>query len=130
MRAGLSWWSALPTHREAPHREQVTIIVNDAIDGDKRTMSTVPASDTTPGTTPKRTPTKMASNQSLNHLLNFTLPPRQTHALQSLPRRSRKTGNQHGIWNKESEWSFSPLIDVSLKGMRRQSSSMPSTGLS
>ncbi|VDB84192.1 unnamed protein product [Peniophora sp. CBMAI 1063] len=39
--------------------------------------------------------------ESLNHLLNFTLPPRQTQQLQPIPRRSRKTGNQHGIWNKE-----------------------------
>ncbi|TFK81656.1 hypothetical protein K466DRAFT_531537 [Polyporus arcularius HHB13444] len=41
------------------------------------------------------------SAQSLNHLLNFTLPPRQSHNLTSLPRRARKTGNSHGIWNKE-----------------------------
>lgn len=38
------------------------------------------------------------SNQSLNHLLNFSLPPRQ---VQALPRRSRKYGTQHGVWNKE-----------------------------
>ncbi|KAI5120586.1 hypothetical protein M0805_002536 [Coniferiporia weirii] len=44
---------------------------------------------------------KMASGQSLNHLLNFTLPPRQTHALQSIPRRSRKTASGYGVWNKE-----------------------------
>jgi hypothetical protein len=45
---------------------------------------------------------KMSTNssQSLNHLLNFSLPPRQT---QPVPRRSRKYGTQHGIWNKESE---------------------------
>ncbi|KAJ7492089.1 hypothetical protein FB451DRAFT_516138 [Mycena latifolia] len=51
---------------------------------------------------PKRA-SKMASNQSLdlNHLLNFTLPPRQTQPPPSLPRRSRKTGTHHGIWNKE-----------------------------
>ncbi|EIN13850.1 hypothetical protein PUNSTDRAFT_57998 [Punctularia strigosozonata HHB-11173 SS5] len=48
-------------------------------------------------TTPNR-PAKMASNQSLNHLLNFTLPPRQQ---QAVPRRSRKYGTQHGVWNKE-----------------------------
>jgi len=47
---------------------------------------------------------KMATGrQSLNDMLNFSLPPRQTH-VQSIPRRSRKTGNQQGIWNKESEW--------------------------
>ncbi|KAI3622050.1 ring finger domain protein [Moniliophthora roreri] len=51
-------------------------------------------------TSPKR-PVKMASNQSLNHLLNFTLPPRQTHPPPSIPRRSRKTANYHGVWNKE-----------------------------
>ena len=39
--------------------------------------------------------------ESLNHLLNFTLPPRQTQHLQPIPRRSRKTGNQNGVWNKE-----------------------------
>ncbi|KAF9446115.1 hypothetical protein P691DRAFT_777087, partial [Macrolepiota fuliginosa MF-IS2] len=46
---------------------------------------------------------KMASNQSanLNHLLNFTLPPRQTRSLQSIPRRSRQTGTIQGVWNKE-----------------------------
>lgn len=42
-----------------------------------------------------------APAQSLNHLLNFTLPPRQTHYNQSIPRRGRKTGNQYGVWNKE-----------------------------
>ncbi|KAJ2974670.1 hypothetical protein NUW54_g11857 [Trametes sanguinea] len=41
------------------------------------------------------------SNQSLNHLLNFSLPPRQSQYNQSIPRRARRTGNQHGIWNKE-----------------------------
>ncbi|KAI0315669.1 hypothetical protein OF83DRAFT_1061668 [Amylostereum chailletii] len=38
--------------------------------------------------------------ESLNHLLNFTLPPRQTHQLQSIPRRSRRNGTQQ-VWNKE-----------------------------
>ncbi|KIK70561.1 hypothetical protein GYMLUDRAFT_32606 [Collybiopsis luxurians FD-317 M1] len=53
-------------------------------------------------TTPKRG-AKMAANhsQNLNHLLNFTLPPRQHQPLSNLPRRSRKTGNAHGVWNKE-----------------------------
>ncbi|KAG7099751.1 hypothetical protein E1B28_001564 [Marasmius oreades] len=46
-------------------------------------------------------PTKMGSTQSLNHLLNFTLPPRQSRPPPSLPRRSRKTNNQYGVWNKE-----------------------------
>ncbi|KAF8973496.1 hypothetical protein BDZ97DRAFT_1900339 [Flammula alnicola] len=60
----------------------------------------------TPGsiqvTTPKRL-SKMPANQptNLNHLLNFTLPPRQTRPLTSLPRRSRKVGNVQGVWNKE-----------------------------
>lgn len=53
-------------------------------------------------TTPKRA-SKMASGQSLNHLLNFTLPPRQSQQPQSLPRRSRKNGTNHGVWNKESK---------------------------
>ncbi|KAJ3731924.1 hypothetical protein DFJ43DRAFT_1132171 [Lentinula guzmanii] len=54
-------------------------------------------------TTPKRT-AKMASasnNQNLNHLLNFSLPPRQRQPLSNLPRRSRRTGTGHGVWNKE-----------------------------
>lgn len=53
--------------------------------------------------TPKRV-AKMASNQptNLNHLLNFTLPPRQARPL-GTPRRSRKTGNTQGVWNKERE---------------------------
>ncbi|KAI0375437.1 hypothetical protein BV20DRAFT_960589 [Pilatotrama ljubarskyi] len=42
-----------------------------------------------------------SSSQSLNHLLNFSLPPRQSQYNQSIPRRARRTGNQHGIWNKE-----------------------------
>ncbi|KAF5352383.1 hypothetical protein D9756_005809 [Leucocoprinus leucothites] len=52
--------------------------------------------------TPKRGH-KMASTQptNLNHLLNFTLPPRQSRPLASIPRRSRKTGTTHGVWNKE-----------------------------
>ncbi|GLB35771.1 putative RING-type zinc-finger [Lyophyllum shimeji] len=50
--------------------------------------------------TPKRVQ-KMASSQNVNHLLNFTLPPRQTRPPVSIPRRSRKTGTQHGVWNKE-----------------------------
>ncbi|EJF67079.1 hypothetical protein DICSQDRAFT_142653 [Dichomitus squalens LYAD-421 SS1] len=42
-----------------------------------------------------------APAQSLNHLLNFSLPPRQSHHNQSIPRRARKIGNQYGVWNKE-----------------------------
>ena len=45
-----------------------------------------------------------APSQSLNHLLNFSLPPRQSHYNQSIPRRTRRTGNQHGVWNKEREY--------------------------
>jgi hypothetical protein len=52
--------------------------------------------------TPKRV-TKSASSQSLNHLLNFSLPPRQSHQVQSLPRRSRRHGTTQGVWNKERE---------------------------
>lgn len=44
-----------------------------------------------------------APNQSLNHLLNFSLPPRQSSYTQSIPRRARRTGTQHGIWNKERQ---------------------------
>ncbi|KAJ7070552.1 hypothetical protein C8F01DRAFT_1206344 [Mycena amicta] len=62
-------------------------------------MSTPRAPAATP-LTPRRA-SKMASNQNLNHLLSFTLPPRQTQPPPSLPRRSRKTGTNHGIWNKE-----------------------------
>ncbi|KAF5385299.1 hypothetical protein D9615_001179 [Tricholomella constricta] len=50
--------------------------------------------------TPRRVQ-KMASSQNMNHLLNFTLPPRQARPPVSLPRRSRKTGTQQGVWNKE-----------------------------
>jgi len=50
--------------------------------------------------TPKRVQ-KMASSQNMNHLLNFTLPPRQSRPPVNLPRRSRKTGTQQGVWNKE-----------------------------
>ena len=52
--------------------------------------------------TPKRV-AKSASTQSLNHLLNFSLPPRQTQQVQSLPRRSRRHGTTQGVWNKERE---------------------------
>ncbi|OJT08966.1 hypothetical protein TRAPUB_100 [Trametes pubescens] len=45
-----------------------------------------------------------APNQSLNHLLNFSLPPRQSSYNQSIPRRARRTGTQHGIWNKERHY--------------------------
>ncbi|KAF7302950.1 RING finger domain protein [Mycena kentingensis (nom. inval.)] len=62
-------------------------------------MSTPRAPAAAP-TSPRRA-AKMASNQNLNHLLSFTLPPRQTQPPPSIPRRSRKTGSQHGIWNKE-----------------------------
>ncbi|KAG6811574.1 hypothetical protein H0H92_006823 [Tricholoma furcatifolium] len=60
-------------------------------------MTSTPAS--TPGT-PRRVQ-KMASSQNMNHLLNFTLPPRQARPPVSVPRRSRKTGTQQGVWNKE-----------------------------
>ncbi len=55
--------------------------------------------------TPKRV-AKSASSQSLNHLLNFSLPPRQTQQVQSLPRRSRRHGAAQGVWNKEREAVF------------------------
>ncbi|KAI1793979.1 hypothetical protein LXA43DRAFT_185506 [Ganoderma leucocontextum] len=57
---------------------------------------------TTHTTTPNQNKrSAKAPAQSLNHLLNFTLPPRQTHYNQSIPRRARRTGNQYGVWNKE-----------------------------
>jgi hypothetical protein len=49
---------------------------------------------------------KSPSSQSLNHLLNFSLPPRQTQQVQSLPRRSRRHGTTHGVWNKERELPY------------------------
>jgi hypothetical protein len=55
--------------------------------------------------TPKRV-AKSASSLSLNHLLNFSLPPRQIHQAQSLPRRSRRHGTTQGVWNKEREAVF------------------------
>ena len=64
----------------------------------------------TPATTPHTTNLSQnkrsakAPAQSLNHLLNFTLPPRQIHYNQSVPRRARKTGNQYGVWNKERKY--------------------------
>ncbi|KAF8913246.1 hypothetical protein CPB84DRAFT_1760774 [Gymnopilus junonius] len=63
-------------------------------------MTTPPSSVKPP--TPKRL-SKMPANHpvNVNDLLNFTLPPRQTRPLSSLPRRSRKTGNVQGVWNKE-----------------------------
>ncbi|KAK7686736.1 hypothetical protein QCA50_010336 [Cerrena zonata] len=52
-----------------------------------------------PQSATSKRPGKMTASQSLNHLLNFTLPPRQTHQFQSLPRRKRTTNQQ--VWNKE-----------------------------
>ena len=49
----------------------------------------------------------------LSHLLNFTLPPRQSRPIQSIPRRSRKTANTHGVWNKERQCP-PPLFPLSL----------------
>ena len=68
-------------------------------------MSTTPS--VANSATPKRL-SKMPANHALNvnDLLNFTLPPRQTRPLTSLPRRSRKTGNMQGVWNKERECRF------------------------
>ncbi|KAK7063738.1 hypothetical protein R3P38DRAFT_2593500 [Favolaschia claudopus] len=63
-------------------------------------MSNATTTPSAASLTPRRA-SKTASNQSLNHLLNFTLPPRQTQPLASLPRRSRKTGTNQGVWNKE-----------------------------
>ncbi|KZT74957.1 hypothetical protein DAEQUDRAFT_720147 [Daedalea quercina L-15889] len=63
-------------------------------------MSTQPLSVTPPSSKPKRS-SKMTSSQSLNHLLNFTLPPRQSHHNQSLPRRTRRSNAHPAVWNKE-----------------------------
>lgn len=63
-------------------------------------MATQGTTRSTNPPTPKRV-AKSASSQSLNHLLNFSLPPRQSHQVQSLPRRSRRHGTTHGVWNKE-----------------------------
>ncbi|KAH9937357.1 uncharacterized protein B0H18DRAFT_1091569 [Fomitopsis serialis] len=63
-------------------------------------MSTQPLSSTPPSSKPKRS-SKMASSQSLTHLLNFTLPPRQSHHNQSLPRRTRRSNAHPAVWNKE-----------------------------
>ncbi|TFY67316.1 hypothetical protein EVJ58_g1693 [Rhodofomes roseus] len=62
-------------------------------------MSIQPLSGT-PASKAKRS-SKMASSQSLNHLLNFTLPPRQSHQNQSLPRRNRRSNAHPAVWNKE-----------------------------
>ncbi|KAL5519640.1 hypothetical protein ACEPAH_1323 [Sanghuangporus vaninii] len=50
---------------------------------------------------PQKRSNKMSGGQSINHLLNFSLPPRQTNSLQSLPRRSKRTTPGYGVWNKE-----------------------------
>lgn len=66
-------------------------------------LSDVMATQTSaPQSATSKRPGKMSSSQSLNHLLNFTLPPRQTHQFQSLPRRKRTTNQQ--VWNKEREY--------------------------
>ena len=64
-----------------------------------------PATATHTTTTSQNKRSVKAPAQSLNHLLNFTLPPRQIHYNQSIPRRARKTGNQYGVWNKEREYT-------------------------
>jgi hypothetical protein len=76
-------------------------------EGRNPTLTMANQSTTRPSnpSTPKRV-AKSASSQSLNHLLNFSLPPRQTHQVQSLPRRSRRHGTTQGVWNKEREAVF------------------------
>ena len=76
-------------------------------EGRNPTLSMAAQSTTRPSNppTPKRV-AKSASAQSLNHLLNFSLPPRQTQQVQSLPRRSRRHGTTHGVWNKERELPY------------------------
>jgi hypothetical protein len=76
-------------------------------EGRNPTITMADQSTTRPSnpSTPKRV-AKSASSQSLNHLLNFSLPPRQTHQAQSLPRRSRRHGTTQGVWNKEREAVF------------------------
>src|ERR1700761_1138417 len=80
-------------------------------------MSSAPRTPAGAPLTPKRA-SKMASNQSLNHLLNFSLPPRQTQPLPSLPRRSRKTGAHQGVWNKERECSLSLSLSYTVTNRR------------
>ncbi|KAH6916638.1 alkylbase DNA N-glycosylase [Coprinopsis sp. MPI-PUGE-AT-0042] len=69
-------------------------------------MTTGSSSATFPGIT-LQSPRKMAktnrkaSTENMNDLLNFSLPPRQNRQMSSIPRRSRRTGNVHGVWNKE-----------------------------
>ncbi len=65
-------------------------------------MTSAPADDTPSN---KRSSKKMATSQSLNHLLNFSLPPRQTHQFQSLPRR-RKANTLQPVWNQEREYEI------------------------
>ncbi|KAK2461508.1 hypothetical protein APHAL10511_005971 [Amanita phalloides] len=48
-----------------------------------------------------RPPAHKPSQMDLSHLLNFSLPPRPSRPIQSLPRRSRRIPNSHGVWNKE-----------------------------
>ena len=88
------------SYEHLSQKEAVTTSLSGPVDIIMTTPARTPQSA---GATPKR-PSKTASSQSLNHLLNFTLPPRQSHQQQSLPRRARKTGNQHGFWNKERKY--------------------------
>jgi hypothetical protein len=90
-----SWWPFYRPHVPSTQSVHLQPLLYSARHGIGRpSMSTQHTA-----TTPAR-PGKMAQSQSLNHLLNFSLPPRQA---QPLPRRSRKYGTQHGVWNKERE---------------------------
>ena len=86
-------------------------------EGRNPTLTMANQSTTRPSnpSTPKRV-AKSASSQSLNHLLNFSLPPRQTHQVQSLPRRSRRHGTTQGVWNKEREavFLFQPRVMITI----------------
>ncbi|KAF7793449.1 hypothetical protein EIP86_004561 [Pleurotus ostreatoroseus] len=80
-------------------------------------MTSIPTDDTHSGTNNKRSSKKMANAQSLNHLLNFSLPPRQNHQYQSLPRR-RKPGVHQPVLSKEREYEiirFSILYSSNLR---------------
>lgn len=98
----VSWWST-SLYSGSPPKLTTTLHLLSAFF--LVSMTTRGAAQQIAPSTPKR-PSKTASSQSLNHLLNFSLPPRQTHQLQSLPRRSRRHGANQAVWNKERESMF------------------------
>ena len=71
-----------------------------------------PANTTPAGNSNQTKRAAQTSTQSLNHLLNFSLPPRQAHYPQSIPRRARRTGGNHHVWNKEREYLCPVLLST------------------